>query len=510
MSRLSQTASSPSPAVPPYGSEEDLAVQRTIVGRPYVSIKARIATVFIFLFVLMGSVTAVAVMTLSDLRERLQLVDDVGSYAFEVQQARRYEKDFFLYGTNLADAIASIQTARGRLESSAEAMRSVLGRDPYTRMTTRVTRYEELLETLLARETSGPPAAGADVRKLEAELRVNGARMLADAQEMIDQERLNMYAGLQTATVSAIGFLVIMLFIMAFEATFIAGALLKPLARFMSYAARFAEGDYTLIRPARKYRDEFSDLAVAFNRMIIELKSRQDQLLHSRKMAAVGTLTSGIAHELNNPLNNIGLTAEALIESFDAYPTEKKLAMLQEINTQVERASGTVRNLLDFTRKEVPAFTAVSPGQVVEDALKLVRNELNLAGVEPVVKIVEHLPEVSGNPRNLQQVFLNLFLNSIQAMPTGGILTVSVRAEDGEVRFDVTDTGVGIPRENLDKIFDPFFTTKQLGQGTGLGLSVSFGVVEKHNGRITVASEVGKGTTFTIHLPARRATQEKV
>jgi two-component system NtrC family sensor kinase len=244
------------------------------------------------------------------------------------------------------------------------------------------------------------------------------------------------------------------------------------------------------------------------NHMLEELKRRQDQLLESRKMAAIGTLTSGIAHELNNPLNNIGLTTESLLDNFDEYPEEQKRKMLDQIYQQVEIASGTVRNLLDFTRTERLPFTAVSIREVVESTLRLVQNELHLSNTALELDIENDLPAIRGNPRNLQQVFLNLFLNSIQAMPKGGTLSVEAKADsNGFIRVAVSDTGIGIPPQNLDKVFDPFFTTKEPGQGTGLGLSVSYSIIEKHRGRIAVESEVKKGTTFSVFLPCEDRTE---
>jgi signal transduction histidine kinase len=294
---------------------------------------------------------------------------------------------------------------------------------------------------------------------------------------------------------------ILMLFVMAYIASFLIRSVLQPLGRFVQYAARIGGGDYSPILPTRKYRDEFSNLAIAINEMLSDLVLRQQELTQSGKMAAVGTLTSGIAHELNNPLNNIGITTEALIDGYAEYSDEQRLKMLDQIYTQVERASGTVRNLLDFTRKEQSVFTTVSITEIIQSTARLVGNELKLAGIELSLDLEEGLPKIKGNPRNLQQVFLNLFLNAIQAMPEGGTLGVRARTgEDGFLRVDVSDDGIGIPADQLDKIFEPFFTTKDPGKGTGLGLSVAYTTIEAHHGRITVESKVGEGTTFSVFL----------
>ena len=488
----------------PQGESDEEKAQRALLERPRVSIRTRIAFVLLPVFLLVAGITLAAVAFMSGLATRLQFLEKASNQLFEIQQARRFEKNFFLYGTNLADALNNVHTAESELERSADEFRSVLGEKKYVQMRQSLDEYAGLLDELLASTRAGTLPESAERRAVESRIRKSGAVILADAGEMVDKERLYMRSALHTSMLVAIVFLCVVVASLAFVAGFMTRAVLTPLARFVSYTARIGAGDYSPIRPARKYRDEFSDLAIAVNRMLHELKLRQEQLLQAGKMAAVGTLTSGIAHELNNPLNNIALTTETLIDAFSDYPDEEKVRMLRQLYTQVERASSTVRNLLDFTRTDKPVFTTVSIGDVLESTLRLVSNELNLAGVEARVDVPPGLPKVTGNPRNLQQVFLNLFLNGIQAMPQGGKLTVCANVQEQDVlRVDVSDTGVGIPPENLGKVFDPFFTTKEPGQGTGLGLSVSYGIVEKHKGRITVESKVGEGTTFSIFLPLK-------
>jgi signal transduction histidine kinase len=155
----------------------------------------------------------------------------------------------------------------------------------------------------------------------------------------------------------------------------------------------------------------------------------------------------------------------------------------------------------------------LSVENVVREARRLVANEAEINRVEFNLALPPDLPKVQGNPRDLQQVFLNLFLNAIQAMPNGGVLTVRGQATGGStndraLEVEVSDTGVGIPEENLGSVFDPFFTTKEVGAGTGLGLAVSYGIVEKHNGTITVRSKLGEGTTFVVRLPISSPSRE--
>jgi signal transduction histidine kinase len=241
---------------------------------------------------------------------------------------------------------------------------------------------------------------------------------------------------------------------------------------------------------------------VAINEMIREIEIKQDQLVQSHKVAAIGLLTSGIAHDLNNPINNINITAEYILENFDDLSAEEKRKLLGDIMEQGDRSSSTVKELLHFTRAKAEALVELRITDVIDDTLKLLQNQLNLNKIVIQKKYPELVPLVTGNQNNLQQVFLNLFTNAVQAMTGGGVLRVVVDdTHVGLLKIDVIDTGVGIESGNLQKIFDPYFTTKVVNEGTGLGLSVCFGIIKKHGGRILASSEVGKGSTFSVFLP---------
>jgi two-component system NtrC family sensor kinase len=496
------TAPEPSPRTAETGEGAEVEAQRALFQRPRFSVAARIAAAFGALFVLLAAITVMAVVLISNLKVKQGFLERAAGYEFEIQQARRYEKNFFLYGTNLDDALSSVHMADAYLERNRTELESVLGKRKLAGMRESLGAYQAGLERLLHLSQAPASSATEDRLALQTLLRRHGAQIVVDAEETLDQERLAVHSALNTALVSAVGFLVFMVVTMALVAAFLARTVLQPLGRFTRYMERLGEGDYSPITPVRKYRDEFSSLAMAMNRTLHELKAHQERLVHSERMAAVGSLTSGIAHELNNPLNNISLTTETLVGDFASFTDDEKLRMLDQISTQVERASATVRQLLDFTRKDQPAFTRVAIPGVLESTLKLIGNELALAKVEARLEADGDLPPVLGNPRNLQQVFLNLCLNGIQAMPNGGALGIRARAEgESVVRVDVSDSGTGIGAENLGKIFEPFFTTKEAGKGTGLGLTVVQSIVEKHGGRITVESTVGRGTTFSVVLP---------
>jgi two-component system NtrC family sensor kinase len=498
---IDESSQARNPSLAQFTEAQARAIQNALTERPRISIRLRIAFGFLVAFVFTCGITVAAMIFISNIAERQRILETASKIEFEIQQARRFEKNWFLYGTNLYDALNNIQNAENLLTGSSAEMRSLIGDRAYESMWNSLTNYNETLEKLGALGDSTDVAVVNQRRTLESELRGFGAEIVTDASNVFDRERFRIHSWLKTSMVIAVASLVIILVFVAIIAAFITRQIIHPFGRFERYTRRIAAGDFSLITPARKYRDEFTNLAVALNHMLIELKKHEDQLIQSRKMAAIGNLTAGIAHELNNPLNNISLTTEALIDEFDEWDREAKLKMLWTISAQVDRAGATVANLLDFTRRDESSFEELSLNELISRTVKLVANEISLHDIDLVLDLNDNLPMVTGSVHNLQQVFLNLFLNAIQAMPDKGRLLIKSYTENNSVQIDVGDTGCGIPAENLDKIFDPFFTTKEVGRGTGLGLSVSYGIIKKHRGRLTVKSEVGRGSTFSIILP---------
>jgi two-component system NtrC family sensor kinase len=476
---------------------------RALMARPSFSIRLRIILAFLLIFCFTVGITIGSIVFISRLNAKFEFFTYAENFASKVQEARRYEKNFFLYGSksDLYDALGSIHSASSLLAGAQEEIRSIVKRTDFKLLTEDLGNYEQLLNQLTTKFSAPGPQKNPRDADLENLLRLHGHRILSLASDLVNRERQKVITAIRTYMLTAIFLMGINFLVMIWVATELTRQILQPLGRAVNYTQRFAAGDFTPIAPQRKYRDEFSDLAIALNHMMNEVKEKQEQLVQSRKMAAVGTLTSGIAHELNNPLNNISLTTEALIDGMGDYSDEQKLRMLHEIFTQVERASGTVRNLLDFTRTEY-RLEPINIQGLIQASLKLVNNELLINNIEVETDIAPGLANVRGNFHDLQQVFLNLFLNAIQAMPNGGKLSISVTSDEAKfLRTDVKDTGCGIPKENLDRIFEPFFTTKEVGKGTGLGLSVIYGVIEKIGGHIKVDSELGQWTKFSVYLP---------
>ena len=228
----------------------------------------------------------------------------------------------------------------------------------------------------------------------------------------------------------------------------------------------------------------------------------EEQLLQTEKLTSLGLLAAGVAHEVNTPLAVISNYIQMLAKQLPANDPRHKLT--EKIVKQTFRASEIVNNLLSFSRTGGSGFKEVSLNQVIDETLTLVAHPFRAANVQVIKDLGHDLPSILGASNRLQQVFLNLFLNAKDAMPSGGMLEVRSAANNGNVEIEVTDTGLGIQRENLARVFDPFFTTKATGRGTGLGLSVSYGIIKEHAGKIEVRSTPGKGTSFRLEFPAAR------
>jgi len=484
-------------------SPADLAsADQALLERPRVSIRLRLVLLFLVTVTLTAAMALAAVILISRLGTKQLFIETATNYAFDIQQARRFEKNFLLYGTSLTEALADVTQAGQVLTDAREDFCAILGKTSYDRMAAGLGRYRALLEQLSAR--SGPSdGLSVDERiKVQAELRRTGAEMLNDAAGAIEKERQRFHRGLHSTRILILSGMVLIIVFAVYTIVFIIRRIFLPFRRFENYMRRLATGDFSPITPAKTFQDEFTDLAVAVNRMIGEIQNRGNQLIESRKMAAVGTLTAGIAHEINNPLNNISLTADALIDDFDSLTDPEKIDMLGEMSAQVERAGATIANLLDFSQRDQSAFAPLDIRDVLCSTVAVLEKELQLDNITVTIDAADDLPRVIGHRHNLQQVFLNLLLNAREAMSDGGRLTINIHHQDDIVRIAVQDTGEGIPEPLHHRIFEPFFTTKAVGKGTGLGLSVSFGIIEKHHGTITVESEVGKGATFFLTLPA--------
>jgi signal transduction histidine kinase len=317
----------------------------------------------------------------------------------------------------------------------------------------------------------------------------------------------------------------------------------RPIELLVDVTDKISKGDLSkTVEISRK--DEIGHLAESFNRMIESLKKSQDeieeynrtleekiiertreledaqtQLIQSEKMAAIGQLAAGVAHELNNPLGGILGYSQFALEKIESKRAdeltpkdmESYKRYLRDIETQSRRCKAIVQNLLKFSRtSQSVEFQEVDINQVLEETLTFIDHQLMMNQITLNKQFDKKLPKTQANPGQLQQVFTNIVINAMHASATGSQITIMTRFMPalgefpGTIEIAIADQGTGISEENLKKIFEPFFTTKEVGKGTGLGLSVSYGIVKEHGGEIKVNSKKGKGTTFTIILPLQK------
>lgn len=298
-------------------------------------------------------------------------------------------------------------------------------------------------------------------------------------------------------------------------ATFI----VTPIKRLSEITRKIAGGDISLRAPLKEH-DETHSLSVSFNTMLDHLQEtqqslkeslellneKQAQLVESEKRASLGFLVAGVAHELNNPLNNITLTAETMSEDLKELSPEELNGHIRDILMQSRRAHNIVENLLDFaSARKSTVMETQDITRIVNDSINLVANQLRVNNI----KLQKELPErsfyVNGNQSKLEQVLISIFTNAMQAMKDTGTLSVTVRpdTENKNILIHIRDTGHGIAESDIKNIFEPFYTTKKPGEGTGLGLSISNTLILEHKGNISIKSEAGEWTDFTITLPLK-------
>ena len=312
---------------------------------------------------------------------------------------------------------------------------------------------------------------------------------------------------------------------------FITTGIIRPLREMLRATRRVAAGDLSVEIPISS-KDEIGQLAESYNHMLAglkqarqelegygrtleekveqrsrELKKIQTQLMQSEKLTSLGRLASGVAHEINGPLTGILTFSHQMMRRLKDHPELQQ--ELELIVKEATRASAVVHGLLDFSRETRPQKRPCHLNDLVRHTLSLIEGQAVFRGIKILKNLDPQVPLVLLDANQVQQVFINIILNSADAMPDGGILTITTQAAagDGYAQVHFADTGVGIPEKDLHRIFDPFFTTKGERRGTGLGLAVSYGIVERHHGRIEVQSEEGKGTIFTVKLPLQASEE---
>jgi signal transduction histidine kinase len=430
---------------------------------------------------------------LSTLQEQITSGDAVSSLFDTTLEIRRFEKNFFLYRTDddyreLISYIDQADELLDRQELYLFTTPEVVGQ-----LKRELSEYNRLLQSEAT--VTGPQEQGT----LEGQIREKGKEIVTTT-EGIAADRSSLEAdALQSAKQQLVSGVALILLAGMAGGLFLYSKAMRPLQMLEKHMNRIAEGEFSLIETRFTDRELIS-LRTAFNRMLIELRERQKYLVQSEKLASLGTLVFGVAHELNNPLSNISTASQILSEEVESEDIAFKRELLSQIEAETDRARDVVASILEFSRsKERGTFPLK---KAVQETLRFIKAE-----IPPRVTVQLDIPDdlkLYADRQKIQQMILNLLKNAIDAISGEGRIDIyaSYVGEHGEnVGIAVRDNGAGMDQEKISQIFDPFFTSKK--KGHGLGLFIVHNIVKEHDGSISVESRPGKGTAFTIVVPAR-------
>ncbi|MDA8168847.1 MAG: ATP-binding protein [Nitrospiraceae bacterium] len=423
----------------------------------------------------------------------VEIADDLNASFLEM---RLSEKNYFLYGDNSA-----LEEIKEKIYRTTQTMSIVepdivraIGRENMDELKSNLNKYLDTIDRL-------DRSRRRDMQSEEM-LRERGKRLreFSDSITRLERSRVNIL-------ISKSKDILFYSFWAIFASAIIVGHLLskkivRSLRKIEELANTISHGNFNKIEGV-VLNDELGSVMKAINSMSDELKTREEEIIQSKKLASMGILVAGVSHELTNPLNNISMIAQTYLDVYDKLDRGQRLEFMEKIEGETERIKAIVKNLLDFSKPKEPNLAETDMNGLIQNTLKLVQNMLDISNIETRLNLGSGLPAVFVDSHQIQQVLVNLIINAIQAMSPGGVLTISTRYPAGGVQdviIEIADTGRGIPPEFLPHIFDPFFSTKEEG-GTGLGLWVSYGIIKNHKGTIKVDSKPGAGTVFTVAIP---------
>ncbi len=430
----------------------------------------------------------------------VEIADDLNASFLAM---RLSEKNYFLYQdkSSLAEIRDKISYTMKTLDAAKKDIIPAIGETDLNKLQSYLQSYSDVIA-----ETRSVPRLNAE---FEAKIRVAGKKLkeFSDSITRLERKRVNDII-LSSKSILIFSFWAILASALIIS-HFISQKIVRSLREIEKLTKSISEGNFNRIEGFGT-RDELGSVITAINSMSEELAHREEQIIQSKKLASLGILTAGVAHEITNPLNNISMIAQTYEELYAKLSEKDRIEFMSKVDAETERIRKIVKNLLDFSKPKDANPKEEDVNAVIQKTLTLVQNMIDVSNIETTVKLENGLPHLYIDEHQIQQVLVNLVTNAVQATPAGGKLFIASRlGKDGDsVDITVMDTGKGIAPEFLPHIFDPFFTTKGEG-GTGLGLSVSYGIIKNHNGEIRVDSKTGVGTTFTIELPCYHQSEEK-
>lgn len=466
---------------------------------------------------LLGLITLTAVIfyfLMQQAEKKLYLVGVAEDFLNLTLELRRYEKNYFLYKLDVdyLDNVAYQGELREIVADNAEIFASLGTSVPAEDLDGTVRQYGEQMRFLYDMDQRRKIGDASPERELvKKNIRDAGQLLTQYAEDISSREKMLIQRILKTSKTillsSTLG-LVVLSFILA---ALLRKKLVASLRILNQYTRKVAQGEM-VAPPSRDVEEEIQAIFQAFARMNNELQLRQKQMVQSEKLASMGTLLAGVAHELNNPLSNISTSTQILSEEFgNPESREFHKTLLSQIEEQTDKARDIVRTLLEFSRTKEFKKESLNLLVLIKSALRLLRSEVP-AEIEIVLDIPDELI-VCVDKQRMQQVFINLLKNAVDACEGVGKVWISARDylvnKRLEVEILVSDNGPGIPEEQLQKIFDPFYTSKDVGKGSGLGLFIVHDIVESHGGSVIVDSRLNEGTTFIIWLPGKTEDDEQ-
>jgi two-component system, NtrC family, sensor kinase len=445
------------------------------------------------------SMTMIAQKDLLTARGKHQLLELAYRLDTIILEIRRYEKNYLLYNTE--DALKNNQEQVDLALETSDKIDMQTQKFEVQPLLKKLSRSLHSYQTKMDQLTTQQKENNEETVAILAEgLRMQGQELNELSEELVSFEHKKISSILEELTVQLALWSTTAIMVGIFIPLIMFFKIYKPITIIKKATEDIAEGHFSQIEVIDT-RDEMQQVIEAFNTMVSELQRRQDQLVQSQKLSSIGTLSAGIAHQLNNPLNNISTSCQIAISDFDSGDRDFIKQMLNNIDQETARARDVVQGLLEFSREKEFALSLANLKDTVNRAIRLVRSQ-----VPAPIKIHVDIPSDLSLPmdtQRIQEVFLNLIINASQSITGSGIISISasLHKESNQIHIEIHDSGAGIPKEIQGQLFDPFFSTKEEGQGTGLGLSIAYGIIQKHNGEISVESDLGSGTTFLIQLP---------
>jgi two-component system, NtrC family, sensor kinase len=476
------------------------------------SIQKKITYSFSAFLVLLTATAIIFYILVHQVEKKLYLMEVINNFLNLTLEMRRYEKNYFLYHLreDYEDNIEYLDRLIDTIDRNKNIFLSLQTRILSDQPDVFLITYKEKMNRLHILNHTQPLTVYSPERELlQDSIRESGKSLTLFAEEISAREKEFIQKLLRTSRsvlLSSTGAMVFLFFILI---TLIREKIVSSLKLLKEYTRKVAHGEM-VDPPENRVEEEIHSLFQAFARMNNELRFRQRQMVQSEKLASLGTLLAGVAHELNNPLSNISTSAQILREEIDNPEKEFLRTMVRQIDEQTDKARDIVKTLLEFSRTREFKKQEVLLREVIAGAVRLLRSEIP-SGIQIELDIPENLP-VTVDKQRMQQVFLNLIKNGVDACGREGKIWISARefsTEDREeVEILVSDNGPGIPPEDLKRIFDPFYTSKDVGKGSGLGLFIVHDIIESHGGEITVDSRLSEGTTFIIWIPGGQKTND--